>query len=276
MDFREAAKVLGRDYEDRGYSWELIHDGKHPKLWIKSGKKRKWALMSSTANYDEGGALARKRQDIERDVIPHLPKPEIKVKTKVDPNGAQLEIEEVSKFVPGPNDITNPAKVYPIKIFLSGNGVFTVTIPRMLITEGYPEAKVFKTQEGHLALDFVSEGKGKPSSTTRGADIFAYRFARKAVPFDYAASTPAGYKAPRLTARFRGDRLVTDTPIAQEILQGARDLSKSKYSLADGSDLRDMMNDWLKWAFEEGHEPAVFFENNQIRIDIMERISKTL
>jgi hypothetical protein len=83
-----------------------------------------------------------------------------------------------------------------------------------------------------------------------------------------------------------GDSLVCDKPIHREIIQDLTKVSalvtekaksKSEYSIQDGSDLKEMINDWLAWARAKGHEPRLSItDEEELKISVVKKVSTEL
>jgi len=265
MDFRAAAQVLGKEYEERGYTSRLEHGGKHPRLIFGSGGKERFALLSTTENYDTRDILNIKRQDIERDVIPHLPVPIPKAKEKT----VQPSLE-----------IVGEARVHPMKIYIGGIGaLLTVSLPPEVVPEDSQNAEILLTPMGNFpTLRFVKEPtkNSAPLTKTNSPKFVAFRFQRSKVPFTYAPKAPAGFKARNTFGRFKGTAFVCNSPFPNELITGDIHKDPEKFTLKDGAEFRDCLNEWLAWAVKAGHEPTITHEKSQISISVSEKVTRSL
>lgn len=260
MDFRQAARVLGKELEARGYTWELVSTHKHPRLYIRSNGSEQFCILSTTTSYEAGNLLSMKRQDIERDILPKLPKPVLK------------KVEEAK---PAPAIVVQAStKVYPLKVFVMGRGALAILLPKEAVPDGKPLANAMLTEDKRLYLIF-SEKSGKEASTARGDALVAYYFKRREVPFNYAKKVEKGFKTPELCARVQGDTLICDSPLPDELLVG-RQVLKAKISLDDGKELREMLNDWLALAEKEGLNPKASVESNRILLKVEVKVEQEL
>ena len=74
-NFERAAKTIADELKDLGYTCRLEPSHSHPRLYVGANGKERFTILSRSANYNEGNLLAKKWQDIRRDVLPQLPTP---------------------------------------------------------------------------------------------------------------------------------------------------------------------------------------------------------
>jgi len=225
-----------------------------------------------------------KRQDIARDVLPYLPTPEpIKEPAKSDePNIKAKPLEHV--------------RVFPLKVYLSGRGgVLTILVPIEAIPKSAPLAQLATfngdktSKEVRLGIIFSSESGVTPFKSSRSTKLKGYSFPRKKVPFKYASKQPKGFKTPVQCARLMGHSLVCDKPLPKELLEDVKvttpapvikHLSKKieiDYSLENGSELKEIINDWVAWARAKGHEPKLTVSNEgELSISVITKVTKEL
>ena len=272
-NFRQAARILGYELKEKGYGTRLDDKHAHPRLYIVSGDKEMFTILSSTASYDSAGNLMKiKRRDIEG-LLTKLPTPVLKVT-----NG-----KGESPNTPESNDVTIDARVYPIKVFLRGareKPSLVIQVPTEAIPDGKRHIEVFLTIQEPQCLGLIFKITGAEPSKTVSEKLVAYTFTKDTCPFKYADNIPPkGYKAPYLFARFRGDALVCDQPVPNEIMTGelpVKEKPKSEYNLTDGAELLTMINDWIEWAEALGHEPNLSITNNVLEIEIAEKVTRKL
>ena len=262
MNFQQAAKLIGERYKAQGYNWRLEREGhKHARLYIQSGDQELFTPMSVTANYDVGNLLSIKHSDIDRDIIPKLPKPEVVAKVKNDVNGDLNEVKP------------EETRITTMMIYRAGRGTLVVQIPRKEVPTAKPRASILLSDDKRPYLVF-SALSGKPLGKSRNPDEAHYYFKRSEVSFNYAEKAVPGFKAPTLCARWRGNTLVADSALPPELLTGQT--KKTKCSLDDGKELRDMLNQWLGEAEKAGFSPVVRTKDNRVTIEVEMKITKEL
>ena len=72
MNFERVARAIGGELKSDGYTCRLDQSHSHPRLYVSVNGKERFTILSRSANYDEGNLLAKKWQDIRRDVLPHI------------------------------------------------------------------------------------------------------------------------------------------------------------------------------------------------------------
>ncbi len=278
--YEAAANTLGAELKAKGYSWRLDKTHKHPRLYISSGGKERFAVLSTTENYDTGNRLDIKRQDIARDVLPWLPEPEV-TEARKSAGGEVIQPQ---------NGVSS--RVFEVKIFLMGRGILCINVPVEAVPKGHNFATPIMYENNKFGLVF-STTEGTHYSTTRSDTIVCYHFAREKVPFTYAAKSPEGFKTSPQCARLMGHSLVCDKPFPEPLLSGAVPVTKAEvqkkrkpakvadqretYSLSDGKTLRVMINNWVKCAREEGHEPKLSItDKGELAITIVKKMTEEL
>lgn len=280
-DFAHAAKELGKWLESMGYAYHLDSAHNHPRLYVISEGQEQFTILSSTASYDEGNALAIKRQDIERDVLPNLPIPPLPIKNGEDKNKNAIQIISPSE----------PIRVYSVKMFIGGTGALAIVVPKEAIPTDKPFAQpqLFHDKFGII----FSEGHGAKAANTRSEDLKCFYFPRGKVGFKYATKQPKGQKLPELCARRIGDSLVCDVGIPIQLIRDVEDtgtevktteevkkLTKGRqqpFSLQDGTDLRTCINKWVDWARNKNMEPVLSVNNKgHLLISIATKVIKDL
>jgi len=139
MDYRQAAKVLTDELKTKGYQCRLDANHGHPRLYIGCAGMEKFAVLSSSSNYDEGNLMKIKRRDIERDIIPQLPLP---VPGEIQKNDKLRREDGIQ--LPKQNEV----KVYPVGLYMHGRGgSLVISIPRDL-TNLKTKMSIFLTKSG--------------------------------------------------------------------------------------------------------------------------------
>lgn len=277
MNYLQAVKVLTKELEGKGYKCRLDKQHSHPRLYVSSNGQERHAVLSSTANYDEGNLLQMKRQDIRRDVLKHLPLP------LVIPKAAATSEKPSDKL---PDDTALPLlplddnRVFGIKVYIFGrSATLAVRIPKNCVPLDGPRASV-QLLEGtsRICLRFKDDGVWPGKSRVK--DTVVYNFGRTSVPFKYAKSLPADFKSPVLCARLHDPKnLISDESLPRELLQENPKTTKHtiiKQSLADAPTLRRMLDEWVDWAELEGYEPTLTVENNRLKISITEKLKRSI
>ena len=132
---------------------------------------------------------------------------------------------------------------------------------------------------GNQCLGVMFTTDGVSPSRVRNSDQVAYIFSRTKVPFTYTTQSLGRGGAIRMCARRREETLVCDEPLPKELLTDKpmrKQVAHKTHSLEDGSELREMLNEWLLWAEQQGHEPRVVVEKNRVAVSITERIERKL
>lgn len=294
INFERAATIIGNDLKSLGYTWRLDQGHNHPRLYVGANGKERFTVLSRSANYDEGDQLARKRQDIQRDVLPQLPKP--------TPPPARSGGGESPKINGPTPEVEVDHRVWPLKVYVMGKGQLVVQMPRDALPrvtkadldahaaagdlaklDKMSHASLFLTvgtptslrEAGRLGVIFTPDGVSP--SKVRNSDQVAYIFPRAKVPFDYTTQSLGRGGAIKMCARRRGESLVCDKVIPKELLEDRpKQVAHKTHSLEDGGELREMMNEWLNWAEEQGHEPRVAVEDNRVAVSITERRERKL
>lgn len=260
--YKQAAKILSKELEEKGFHCRFDRNHAHPRLYIGSRDSERFVVLTRSGNYDHGNLLDIKRQDIRRDVLPYLPTPETTPMTNGSDEKGAL-----------PTDI-QPAKVCSIKATIMGKGVLGVYVPKEVIPKDKPNAQAYLTSDNRLYLTFM-ETDGKKFGSTPSTGIVVYCFGKKEVQFKYASRTPKGFKTPRLHARIKDGSLCSDEPVPNEILSEPTKVktkpTKVAFSIDDGQDLLQMLNEWIGQAEVEGFEPRVNVKDNRIVVQIAEK-----
>lgn len=303
VDYQHVARTLSAEFQAKGYLCRLDENHKHPRLYMGCNDVERYALLSRTANYDEGDLLNMKRQDIVRDILPHLPTPPSP--PIITPSPIISDHQNITV-----GELTMSSQVFPVKVFLIGRGgTFAVRVPEEAIPSEARLAQIVNFDDNNkaksngggirLGLVFSAEhgvkpsGTSKLSSVTYSKNILCYYFSRDKVPFKYARQQPSGFKVPLFCARRMGDSLVCDKPLPKELLEDSKPKdklltertmippikkgAKTEYSLEDGRSLREMINDWAAWARALGHEPKLTInDEGELRISVIAKITKEL
>ena len=280
-NFQNVAKMLIAEFEAKGYHCRLDTNHIHPRLYIGVNGTERFTILSMTANYNEGNLLHMKRQDIKRDVLSKLPTPQC-------PNGKTKTSEVLAEAKP---EEPPPHRVFPVSVSIRGRGTLSINVPKEAIPDHAPLAQLQtfptpKSGDVRIGLIFSPTHGKKASAVPRTTKLVCYHFARAKVSFPYAERQPKGWRAPTICARQIGDSLVCDTPIARELIQeptkvssliSEKTKSKAKYTIRDGTDLREMVNDWLAWARADGLEPKPSInDEGELCISIVRKVSADL
>lgn len=283
INFERAATIIGNDLKGLGYTWRLDQGHNHPRLYVGANGKERFTVLSRSANYDEGDQLARKLQDIRRDVLPQLPKP--------TPPPARSGGGESPKTNGPAQEVEVDHRVWRLKIYIMGRGQLVVQMPRdalpgeldgktlhasLFLTIGTPNDRRLGVMFTPLG-DLPPHGSANPSKIRNSSEI-AYIFQRAKVPFSYTKKSLGRGGAILMCARRRGESLVCDEPLPQTLLVGppTKPEADKTHSLEDGGELREMLNEWLHWAEKQGHEPRIVVEKNRVAVSITERIERKL
>jgi len=283
MNFERAARAIADELKSDGYTCRLDQGHDHPRLYVGANGKERFTVLSRSANYDEGNQMARKLQDIRRDVLPRLPTP--------TPPPARSGGESSKTNGPTP-EVEVDHRVWSLKVYVMGKGQLVVQMPRDALARGTPEdgidtagqwetaprASLFLTvgtppslhEAGRLGVMFTPDGVSP--SKVRNSDQVAFIFPRAKVPFTYTTQSLGRGGAIRMCARRREETLVCDEPLPKELLTDKpKQVVHKEHSLEDGGELREMLNEWLHWADRQGHEPRVVVEKNRVAVFITER-----
>jgi len=287
MNFERATRTIADELKSDGYTCRLDQGHDHPRLYIGANGKERFTVLSRSANYDESTQLARKFQDIRRDVLPQLPTP--------TPPPARSGGGESPKTNGPALEAEVDHRVWPLKVYVMGKGQLVVQIPRdALPNKGYPTnllvdddgkpivsplASLFLTvgTPGNQCLGVMFTPDGVKPSKVRNSDQAAFIFPRSKVPFTYTTQSLGRGGAIKMCARRRGETLVCDEPLPKELLTDRpKQAGHKEHSLEDGGELREMLNEWLHWADRQGHEPRVVVEKNRVAVSITERTERKL
>ena len=279
MNFERAARAIADELKSDGYTCRLDQGHDHPRLYVGADGKERFTVLSRSANYDEGNRMARKLQDIRRDVLPQLPTP--------TPPPARSGGESPKTNGPTP-EVEVDHRVWPLKVYIMGKGQLVVQMPRDALPrvvghqlsddaeslDKISHASLFLTMgaPGSQCLGVMFTPDGVSPSKVRNSSQISYIFQRGKVPFTYTTQSLGKGGAIKMCARRREETLVCDEPLPKELLTDKpKQAAHKTHSLEDGSELREMLNEWLHWADRQGHEPRVVVEKNRVAVFITER-----
>lgn len=268
MSSNKAIKEICSYIKSLGYEYRVDINHTHPRIYFGIDGKERHIIISKTENYDIGNRLDVKKQDIRRAAL-ELPQPKVNREVK------ETKKQEEPKIPIFNTNISQ--KAYSIKIFIMGRGILCVQVHEDLLKEfgeDKPFASIQKNPEGRLVLTFSTD-KGIKPGNTRGEGFIAFRFKRDLVPFKYSQVGVDSKRLPKMIGRVRGDALISDQPIPEEILKGVFQ-PQTKFDLEEGRSIHDLLKDWIRRAEKAGHEVRLSVVNNELKIEISVKTFTTL